>query len=473
MKHIMAILLALLAATGVSAKKQPDWIKSKPSDTGFYTGIGSAPVSAPDHDRQAKENALSDLMSEIKITIENQSLLSRIDENGKYSERYTNDIRSKSKAWLEGYELVDTYNDGEQYWMYYRLDREKYARLRETRSKEASETALDLWLKANKSLKNGEFINAASLYAQGIRTLEPFGDMRLEVVADGTTMNIASELTYSLQSMFSQFSMTLTPPKMTVTPFNAEASEILVRIKSGSDNLQGIALSATIDAGSAKINVKAPTDRSGHTRISVSDVSAKPSQRHITITPLLDFDGIFNTPALETLAAPLIKMIRPGKVSVEIKDSGLKACYTISDSESANIGRQIATFINKSYFDIVESDTAADLRFDITTSFSQGNIVSGPMYDMREYFSTVTVTVTDLNSQSVVATAHIDDMRSVAPAKTSVKKARNDANRQVLKKIQKELDSQLLAAKFQRKAIERQNGTVTNDAFFYSDLDED
>ena len=432
MKHIMAILLALLAATGVSAKKQPDWIKSKPADTGFYTGIGSAPVSAPDHDRQAKENALSDLMSEIKITIENQSLLSRIDENGKYSERYTNDIRSKSKAWLEGYELVDTYNDGEQYWVYYRLEREKYARLRETRSKEASETALDLWLKANKSLKNGEFINAASLYAQGIRTLEPFGDMRLEVVADGTTMNIASELTYSLQSMFSQFSMTLTPPKMTVTPFNAEASEILV-------NLQGIALSATIDAGSAKINVKAPTDRSGHTRISVSDVSAKPSQRHITITPLLDFDGIFNTPALETLATPLIKMIRPGKVSVEIKDSGLKACYTISDSESANIGRQIATFINKSYFDIVESDTAADLRFDITTSFRQGNIVSGPMYDMREYFSTVTVTVTDLNSQSVVATAHIDDMRSVAPAKTSVKKARNDANRQVLKKFRKNL----------------------------------
>lgn len=136
---------------------------------------------------------------------------------------------------------------------------------------------------------------------------------------------------------------------------------------------------------------------------------------------------------------------------MEIEDSQLKAVCTTTDMDAGSLSRAIASFINNNYFDIVDDEAEADLRFSISTRFRKGNVVQGDMYPMREYFISTSVLVTDLNAKTNVTTVVIDEMRTLAPEKASVSKARTNAHREVLKKLKKALDRQLLSSKFKRR----------------------
>ncbi len=456
MKPLKSLILfctaILLPSVVMAAKaKAPEWTVAKPAVRGFYTGVGSAPLSSADNQKLAKERALADLISEIEIKIENNSLLERMDENGNYSERHTDQIRSQAKAWLEGYELVDTYNDGSRYWVYYRLNRDDYADLKKRRSAEAGAEALSYWKQGNRALDNGRFDDAAQLYCQGIKSIEPFADQRLTVDDNGRTMNIGPELLYALSGMFSTITVEFAPEKLRVKPFNAESADIKVGVKTNGKDLNNIAVKAKMDSGTAKITVRGRTDRAGNVNISVSDVSAKPAQRHITVTPVIDIDYVFDTPALKEIGDRLKSLIRSAVIPVEIEDSQLKAVCTTTDMDAGSLSRAIASFINNNYFDIVDDEAEADLRFSISTRFRKGNVVQGDMYPMREYFISTSVLVTDLNAKTNVTTVVIDEMRTLAPEKASVSKARTNAHREVLKKLKKALDRQLLSSKFKRR----------------------
>jgi len=464
---LLFILVTITAAVAAS-KDAPGWITSKPTVDGYYTGVGSAPLASDKYDERAKEQALTDLLSEIEILIENQSLLERIDDNGEYSERYTNDIRSQTKAWLEGYELAGTYNDGSRYWVYYRLNRNEYNRLRQKRSSETAATALELWIKGRAALKGGRFSDAADIFAKGIKTIEPFSNQRLEVEYDGRKMNIGAELHSSLSGMFSQLRTTATPSKLEIKPFSAESKEVVVRVMSGTNPVGGATLKASFDTGTANVNVLGSTDHTGHTQIALSDISAKPALRHLTITPVINLDGIFDTPALASLGDRLKTAITPITITVNIQGSELKAICRISDSSAEPLAKQIAGYVNNRYFDIVSDENDADLAFDIRTSFRSGNIVPGDMYDLCEYYTSATVTVTDLRTNATVATAIINDLRSLAPEKVSEPKARNIAYRNLLKKLQKELDRQLTAAKFEHRSSDSDLQSTENYKLFFN-----
>lgn len=466
--YLLFVFSAMAFPAVAASKNAPDWITSKPAVEGYYTGVGSAPLAADGYDDLAKKRALTDLLSEIEILIENQSLLQRIDDNGEYSERYTNDIRSQAKAWLEGYELADTYNDGSQYWVYYRLDRNKYEQLRRKRSSEAATTALDLWIKGRAALKEGRFPDAADLFAKGIKAIEPFSNQRLEVEHDGRKMNIGAELHSSLSGMFSRLAITATPSKIEMEPLGNGSKEVSIRVVSGTDPVRGVKLKASFDTGTANVNVLGPTDNTGHTRIVLSELSAKPAVRHLTITPIINLDGIFDTPTLAALGDRLKTAITPITITVTVSESEMKAMVRISDRAAEQLARQIAVYVNNNYFDIVSDETEADLAFDIETTFRSGGIEKGTMYNLREYFTSATVTVTDLRKKAVVASAVITDMRSLAPEKTAATKARGDAYRNLLKKLKKELDRQLSTAKFERRSSDSSLPTTESYKIFFN-----
>lgn len=446
MKKFISLLAIAIISLPLAAKKQPQWIIQKPVEQGYYIGVGQASCLSPGYEAKAKEAALADLISEIKIVIEQKSLFERLDSNGQYSEKFASDIRSSSKAWLEGYELVDSYNDGRNYWVLYRLDKAKYQALREQKSKEAAQNALDLYNKGNKAIADGNLLSASRLYAQGILTIEPFADMRLEVVSRGNTLNIAAELQYSLLYIFQQFAISTTPRKLEIVPFSAQATELLIRITDGSHDIVGLPITAKMDTGEANVTVSGTTDLTGHTRISISDVSAKPSLRNLIITPVVELDTLFSTPLIKSIVGNSVNSIRPISVPVKIKDKELKAICIAANNASLKMTDRLAAYINSTYFDTTNSEEEADIKFIVSYSCRPGALIPGDMYQMREYFSSVSVKAIRLSTQSTIATVAIKDYRSLSPAKTTPAKAMADAQRTLLGKVEKSLNSQLLAA---------------------------
>ena len=108
---------------------QPLWLKSRPNSAFKYVGIGFAEKSkGQSYIMEAKKNALFDLASEIKVDISSNSVLYSVQNNKQYNESFNSLIKLSNSEYLEGYQLIDSYEDQNTYWVYYQLDKDLYAK---------------------------------------------------------------------------------------------------------------------------------------------------------------------------------------------------------------------------------------------------------------------------------------------------------------------------------------------------------
>jgi hypothetical protein len=160
------------------AKKAPDWVTNRPIDNEFYIGIGHASKikGSNDHIEKATSEALKNLASEITVNISGEVVSSMIEKSGMLEEELKSKIRSTTEAELEGYELVEQWQDKKDYWIYYRLSKVRYQVAKEEKINKAISLALDLFTQAKKSEQNKEYDKAllcsCSLSNQLRNTLE-------------------------------------------------------------------------------------------------------------------------------------------------------------------------------------------------------------------------------------------------------------------------------------------------------------
>jgi hypothetical protein len=75
---------------------------------------------------------------------------------------------------LEGYELVETWQDKQKYWVYYRLSKSSYYALRKQKFETALKTATESFSKAKQSELSGDYSQAIQLYIISTKPLESF-----------------------------------------------------------------------------------------------------------------------------------------------------------------------------------------------------------------------------------------------------------------------------------------------------------
>ena len=119
----------------------PTWVKEYPVSDSHYIGIGIADRSThpQDYIQVAQQNALQNLSSQIKVSISSQSVFLQMDREYGYEEDYKSNIEVKANEILEGYELVGTFTQQNEYWVYYRLSKQLYQETRTARIQEAIE----------------------------------------------------------------------------------------------------------------------------------------------------------------------------------------------------------------------------------------------------------------------------------------------------------------------------------------------
>lgn len=66
------------------------------------------------------------MSSEIKVDISSNSILYTAQNNNQFSENFNSLIKLTNTDNIEGYKLVDTYENDKQYWLYYELDKQEY-----------------------------------------------------------------------------------------------------------------------------------------------------------------------------------------------------------------------------------------------------------------------------------------------------------------------------------------------------------
>ncbi len=194
------LTVILIGISFAQAKKIPDWVKQKPVNNAYYIGIGEASKSESNYRNVSKNNALSDLASEIIVNISSEFIHRLTEKSGMVEEDVRKQVRSTTKANIEGYELVAVWEDEDSYWSYYRLSKAKYAANKQAKIDKATGLSLDMLKKGAVSEHSGKIANALNFYIQALNPLNDVITEPLQVEYNGKQVFLFNEIFSSIQN---------------------------------------------------------------------------------------------------------------------------------------------------------------------------------------------------------------------------------------------------------------------------------
>ena len=168
---ISVILLTILFYLSC-ANTPPTWVSSRPNDSNYWHGVGFSASELPDHKNLAKESAIREISSQIKINISSEMEVVIRDDNGSINNMVSSVMKSRVNLMLPELELVGNHSSKEGSYVYFRLNKKKYYEAMDRLRMNAENTALAYIRDAEK--KYG--INSFYLIQKAWQEILPFND---------------------------------------------------------------------------------------------------------------------------------------------------------------------------------------------------------------------------------------------------------------------------------------------------------
>jgi uncharacterized lipoprotein YajG len=216
MKRLLYITALIIIAACTAQKEtvkqedapKPLWVNGKPIETGYYSGIGMAYKSAgSDFTTIAKNNALNDLASEISVDVKSTSLFYQIEQDDNLRQEFQANTRLKSKENLEGYELVGTWENENQYWIYYRLSQYEYEQIKKAREQKAIALSTQFFAKAEDFKASGKYAEALMFGVKAFAALKDYLAEPLQTEWHGKRVFLLVELYSFMQQTLSDIQL--------------------------------------------------------------------------------------------------------------------------------------------------------------------------------------------------------------------------------------------------------------------------
>ena len=318
--------------------QRPAWVNARPVKDADYIGIGQCPKGRPDFQETAKKNALNDLASEISVTVEGNSLLYTLDRKYKFDEEFTSTINTSTKERIEGYELVDSYDGPDSYWVYYRLSKSEHARIKAERKQKAIDQATDLYGRSKSSLASGDMKTAFDLDLRALIAMKEYWGESDQVTVDGRQMPLANQLFSDLQSMTSGVRLAVLPERCGLNWSNRFKREMLVSatLSPAGHALAQLPITIEFPGQSGKVTESRNTDTEGRARTTIQRLDLQASAPEMVVR--LDVDALVSKDLDPTFTRPLLGSLTIPEVRVSI-DKTMPSVY-FTDSEK-NMGQAL------------------------------------------------------------------------------------------------------------------------------------
>ena len=355
----------------------PGWVANRPLNSAYYTGIGVAPKTAgTNYQRTAKENALSDLASEIKVNVNSNSLLYTLETNAKFEQEFKESIRTRTDLNLEDFEIVDTWEDVNGYWVYYRLNKQAYAEKLQAKKNTAQQLALDFLAKAESARNNSSYSISVDYYLRGLQALENFWNEDNTVDYQGKTILLDNTLFTGLKDQLNQARIQFESPIILSfqNSFKAQA-DLLVTNLSGAP-AESVPLTYEYFGTYGRHRGKVATNADGRATIPVIEADKERADNSIRVS--VDTELLFEPFQSDKFMKKLTETMRGTEAQKPITYKP-PSVYLISKEENLNrsmdsepIASAIMTSLGRRGVTFVNSKTNADiiLKLDANTKTS-------------------------------------------------------------------------------------------------------
>ncbi|MGZ4042536.1 MAG: LPP20 family lipoprotein [Bacteroidia bacterium] len=317
MKQFIYILLFAIAFTSCKSKKvvatapevaAPLWVSARPNNGFKYVGIGFADKSkSSGYQMEAKKNALYDLASEIKVDISSNSVLYTVQNNNTFNENFNSLIKLSSSDNIEGYNLIDTYENDKQYWVYYTLDKAEYANIKAQKKQQTVTKASNLIVASYNDEQNQDFSSCLKKRIQAFGVLTPYLSEEINFDPAQTkgiknVFDLTNLIQQQLQSIFvgAQKEMPQLKPYQQVYAPLVYSLELKNKVA-----LQNFPFIVTSEEEKVKVMDKASTNLVGEIQIKVNSV--EPLNQTVAFSLNPDISGLMGTDSVGRAGISVLK----------------------------------------------------------------------------------------------------------------------------------------------------------------------
>ena len=437
---------------------RPDWVKQHPVSGLSYIGIGMAEISEGDYQQKAKQNALSDLVSEIQVVIAANSLLNTLEDDGNVKQTFAESIRIEARAEIENFRLVDSWQGDNEYWVYYELNKDDYVALVEARRQKAIRNGFDFWYKGHIILQQGDLMTAIELFSNGMEAIRPVLNQELFCSYEGKTINLATELYAALAGVFDGITIVLNPATVSATPFQGIGEPIAIGVYRNGNPLRNIRLKAEFVSGSGDLSSMSPTDESGVAALYVRNITSKQAQQEIGISLIDDVFSLFRKGSYAALFKQMLSSLSGATLTINTVQTQTSAYVRSAQSDIEAVERTVKSLLNNHFFNVVASPSEADIIVTLDNKCRKGNTVPGELYNFIEFFSTLGIKIENNRTGQILLNYSINDERTLVPENKSASQGKNMAARELIKRLNREFARELKKITFDRtgKIPERQ-----------------
>lgn len=293
------LFLIICLALGCSPKskpqvqqpeQRPSWVMQRPIENGYYIGIGVARKvgGSFDHLEQAKKNALNDLVSQIQVTVQANSIQSQMERNRVFSDEFRSFTRLSSNVAIESFETVASWQNENEYWVYYRLSVLEYQRQKEQRMQQAVAQSMDALQKAREAEAEGNLMTAYDFYFRALEAIKAYTGDPLTYEEGGRQRFLGNDLLESMNRLSRNIAIRVNLANLQVKPGRPVNQEIVVMVSHPRTNgkpIRNFPLQVRFTQGAGTIVGNATTDENGVCRLRISSITARDALQEISIGP--------------------------------------------------------------------------------------------------------------------------------------------------------------------------------------------
>lgn len=383
--------------------EKPSWIDERPFSATYYIGIGSASkrIEPTDFAEVAKNNALNDLVSEISVNIQGESFLHVLDVNYQFEEQFLSNITTTSNEHVEGFERMGTWQDGDNYFVYYRLSKATHDRLKKEMKEAVLSQAVDLYKLGQEDEEQGNVVFALNNYLQAIKTMEPYWNEPNEFLVDGAIVHLDNLIYASILDVAGGLTIQY-QPKIILSSENQFEEMFVVKIKSNNKNARGVYLSYDYDRGKYMRRKEIMSDNVGELTIPIRHPNIKNKDNFLSLE--IDLTQMIAAELKTGMMAAVIKNIQ--KIQRQIPINLLMPKIFVASVEK-NLGQPmngkilsdaLKNELIKNNFQIVNSEQYADYFIEMGANTSK----MGTSQGFHTSFLNFSIQMTDVKSGTMV-----------------------------------------------------------------------
>ncbi len=303
--YLIFSLNAIVSQT-VEPVLAPNWVNKRPVNSFKFIGIGVADKTTGNgYQNEAKKNALFDLSSEIKVDISSNSILYTAQNNNQFSENFNSLIKLTNTDNIEGYKLVDTYENDKQYWLYYELDKQEYENQKAKKKQLIVAKAVNLINVSFTDEKEGNFTGCLKKRIQAFGILSPYLNEELAFETSNNVKNIF-ELSNTIQKQLHSITLADTKLNQVIKPYQPNYKPISYKLViKNKINLVDFPFIVKSDNENIRVNESASSNTNGEIEISIKYVKPLNQEIYFTLNP--DIEKLMSGDSISKSSIVLLK----------------------------------------------------------------------------------------------------------------------------------------------------------------------